>query len=92
MVKFSVFVAEADYRDLRKMAKQAERPMTFMTSRLISEGVERWRHVRGSDLFPMPEPPLTGPVVLADAPTDSGAIQEAVRAALAAEETQKANQ
>jgi len=71
------------------MAKQAERPMTFITSRLISEGVERWRDVRGSDLFPIPEPQAVGPVVLADAPTDSGAIQEAVRAALEAQEIQK---
>jgi|SRR5580700_4026931 hypothetical protein len=91
MVKFSVFVAEADYRDLRVMGKQTERPMTFITARLIAEGVDRWRRERGSSLFPLPVPPPSGPVVLADAPTDSGAIQEAVRAALAAQETQKAS-
>src|SRR5580692_1357828 len=89
MVKFSVFVPVGDYEDLRTMAKQDERPMTFVTSRLISEGVDRWRRKRGSSLFPLPVPPPSGPVVLADAPTDSGAIQEAVRAALAAEETQQ---
>jgi hypothetical protein len=91
MVKFSVFVPVGDYEDLRTMAKQDERPMTFVTSRLISEGVDRWRRARGSSLFPIPQPPPTGPVVLADAPTDSGAIQEAVRAALAAQETQQGN-
>lgn len=84
MVKFSVFVAEADYTDLRTMAKQSERPLTFITSRLISEGVEQWRHVRGSDLFPIPKPastlPEDDPIDVA-APTESA--DELIRAAAA---------
>lgn len=83
-VKFSVFVSEADYQDLRAMAKQAERPLTYITSRFISEGVERWRHVRGSDLFPMPEPastqPENDPIDVA-APTEGA--DELIRAAAA---------
>jgi hypothetical protein len=84
MVKFSVFVAEADYSDLRTIAKQSERPLTFITSRLIAEGVERWRHVRGSDLFPIPEPasirPEDDPIDVA-APTETA--DELIRAAAA---------
>ncbi len=88
MVKFSVFVTERDYWDLKTRAREEDRPVTYITTRAISRDVDAWRQMRAASLFPsspLPAPPN----VLVDTPVTPAAIREAVREALEAQRRKK---
>jgi hypothetical protein len=71
MVKFSVFVTERDYWDLKARAREEDRPVTFITTRAISRDVDEWRRMRAASLFPAPAAAAPdAPAILVD-PTET---------------------